>query len=92
MSATVTQMLGFIFAEGVQLATPVIVVLLVLQLAIGLMTRVAPSLNVLVVSYPLQLLVGMITLIAVLRLVPVATASWARQALEMAVHLAQSLK
>jgi len=92
MSATVTQMLGFVLAEGVQLAAPIIVVLLVLQLAIGLMTRIAPSLNVLVISYPLQLLVGMVTLIAVIRLVPVATAGWARQALEMAVHLAQALR
>jgi flagellar biosynthesis protein FliR len=92
MAATVTQMIGFIFAEGVQLAAPVIIVVLVLQLTIGLMTRAAPALNILVVGYPLQLLVGLLTLVAVLRLVPVLTESWARPALEMAAHLAQALR
>ncbi|MDE3154006.1 MAG: flagellar biosynthetic protein FliR [Acidobacteriota bacterium] len=92
LSGTITQMLGFVLADGVQLAAPVIIVLLVLQLAIGLMTRVAPSLNVLVVSFPLQLLVGLITLVMVIQLLPVAVSGWVREALELAGRLVQALR
>ncbi|HEY7790160.1 MAG TPA: flagellar biosynthetic protein FliR [Vicinamibacterales bacterium] len=85
----VTQMIGLVFTEGVQLAAPVIIVLLVLQLAIGLLSRVAPMLNVLVVGYPLQLLVGLLALAAAIRMVPAVTSDTFRHSLEMAVHLAE---
>lgn len=85
----VTQMIGLVFAEGVQLAAPVIIVLLVLQLAIGLLSRAAPMLNVLVVGYPLQLLIGLLALAAVIPVVPAVTIDAARHALELAVRLAE---
>jgi flagellar biosynthetic protein FliR len=85
----VDRMIGLVFAEGVQLAAPVIIVLLVLQLAIGLLSRAAPMLNVLVVGYPLQLLIGLLALAAVIRVVPAITVDTARHALELAVRLAE---
>lgn len=88
----VTQMIGLVFEAGVQLAAPVIVVLLVLQLAIGLLSRAAPSLNVLVIGYPLQLLVGLFVLAAVIRMLPAATSDTMRHALQLAVRLAEVFK
>jgi len=89
---TVTQMLGLIFTEGVRLAAPVIVVLLVLELAIGLLTRAAPALNIFIIGYPLQLFVGLLTLAAVVRIVPAVTADAMQRALELAVRLAQAFR
>lgn len=49
---------AIIFRTGVLLALPVLAVLLITNLAIGVMTRAAPQLNVFAVGFPLTLGVG----------------------------------
>ncbi len=52
-------LLGLVFAFGVRLAAPVIVVLLITEVGLALISRAAPALNVMVVGAPLRLLVGL---------------------------------
>lgn len=59
---TVVEMLGLIFVLGTRLAAPLILVLLVVELAMGLMARAAPMLNLMVIGAPLRLLVGLLVL------------------------------
>lgn len=51
------------FANAVRLAMPVVVALLVIYLALGVMTRAAPQLNVFSVGFPITLLAGFVFLL-----------------------------
>ncbi len=53
---------GEVFRIGMHLALPVITALLVVNLAIGVMTRAAPQLNLMSFGFPLGLLAGLWTL------------------------------
>jgi flagellar biosynthetic protein FliR len=55
-----------IFAAGLQLALPLIVTMLVVNLALGVLTRSAPQLNIFAVGFPLTLAIGFGALILTL--------------------------
>ena len=57
-------MLGLVFVLGVRIAAPVVVVLLLVELALGLLARVAPSLNVMIAGAPVRLAVGLLVVAA----------------------------
>lgn len=66
----VMQMLGVIFVMGVRFAMPVIIVLLVVELALGLISRSAPMLNLMVVGMPVRVLIGLVVIATVLPAAP----------------------
>ena len=51
-----------IFAVGLQLALPIIAILLMTNLALGILTRSAPQLNIFSIGFPITLGVGLIVL------------------------------
>jgi len=51
------------FAGGVLLALPAVAVLLVVQLAMGVMTRAAPQMNIFSVGFPVTMLVGFLAML-----------------------------
>ncbi|WP_028388416.1 flagellar biosynthetic protein FliR [Legionella fairfieldensis] len=51
---------GWMFKEAVLVALPAILALLIVNLAFGVMTRVAPQLNIFSMGFPLTLLMGMV--------------------------------
>ena len=51
---------GTIFAIALQLALPLIAILLVVNLALGILTRSAPQLNIFAIGFPITLGVGLI--------------------------------
>jgi flagellar biosynthetic protein FliR len=51
-----------IFATGLQLALPLIAILLMTNLALGILTRSAPQLNIFAIGFPITLGVGLIVL------------------------------
>ena len=53
---------GRIFSAGLQLAMPIIAALLVTQVALGILTRAAPQLNIFGIGFPITLGVGFLTL------------------------------
>jgi len=53
-----------IFLIGIQIAMPVMGALFIVQIALGIMARVAPQMNVFMLSFPLNILVGLSLLIA----------------------------
>ena len=53
---------GIIFTSGVQLALPVIAALLITNIALGILTRAAPQLNLFGIGFPVTLAVGFIVL------------------------------
>lgn len=53
---------GMLFAGGVQIALPVVIALLLVNLAFGVMNRSAPALNAMSVGFPIALIAGMLLL------------------------------
>lgn len=54
---------GRIFSAGLQLALPVVAALLITNMALGILTRAAPQLNLFAIGFPLTLGVGFIVLL-----------------------------
>lgn len=53
---------GMIFSSGVQLALPIIAVLLITNIALGILTRASPQLNLFGIGFPITLGAGFIVL------------------------------
>jgi flagellar biosynthetic protein FliR len=58
----VTSMLGLIFTFGVRLAAPLVVVLVITEVALALIARAAPAFNLMAVGAPVRLIIGLILL------------------------------
>jgi flagellar biosynthetic protein FliR len=83
-----TRLLGIVFLLGMQLAMPVIIVLLIVEVALGLVSRVAPALNLMVIGFPLRLGVGLLVLAVGIQVVPGAIVRYVPAALDAAARLA----
>ncbi|WP_151636377.1 flagellar biosynthetic protein FliR [Noviherbaspirillum aerium] len=57
---------GVIFSSGIQLALPLVAALLLINIALGILTRAAPQLNLFGIGFPVTLAVGFIVLALVL--------------------------
>lgn len=66
---------GLIFLNGLMLALPVITLLLTLNLALGMLNRMAPQLSVFVIGFPITLTVGIILMAALMPLIAPLRAS-----------------
>lgn len=62
LPATVVALLGLVFTFGVRLAAPFVVVLVIVEIAMALIARSAPSLNLLAVGAPVRIIVGLVLL------------------------------
>jgi len=90
--ASVREILGLIFTVGVRLAAPLVLSLLIVELAVGLVSRSAPSLNFMVVGYPVRLIVGLLVLAATIGTVPPVIASILDHAVEMGLDMAAAFR
>lgn len=61
-----------IFYLGVQIAAPMLAALFIVQIALGLLARVAPQMNVFMLSFPLNILVGVALLMLSLGFIKLA--------------------
>lgn len=55
---------GDIFVLGLQIASPIVAALFITQVALGLLARVAPQMNVFMLSFPLNIMIGLTLLAA----------------------------
>jgi flagellar biosynthetic protein FliR len=53
---------GRLFADGLQLALPLVGTMLLVNLALGVLTRTAPQLNLFAVGFPITLIVGLLVM------------------------------
>lgn len=63
-----TKAASLIFLNGMKLALPLITLLLILNLALGLLNRVSPQLSVFAIGFPVTLSIGMIFIILMMPL------------------------
>jgi flagellar biosynthesis protein FliR len=90
VATEVPRMLGIVFLLGTQLAMPVVVALLLVELALGLVSRAAPALNLMATGFSIRVGVGLLVLAASLAVVPDIIARYAPVALDSAARLAGS--
>lgn len=60
------ELFGYILVYAVQLALPVIVTEILVEVAVGILMRVVPNINVFVVNLQLKLMVGLLVLLTII--------------------------
>ena len=90
--SSVRDILALVFVVAIRLAAPVIIVLLVLELVIGLISRASPALNYMVIGYPIRLIVGLTLVAALVPVIPAVTNSLMESVLMSGAHLARAFK
>jgi len=90
--ASVRDTLGLVFIVGVRLAAPVIVVLLIVELAVGLISRSSPALSFMVIGYPIRLMIGLALLAALIPTIPAVTNSLVDNVLMTGANLARAFR
>ncbi|MGE3401574.1 MAG: flagellar biosynthetic protein FliR [Vicinamibacterales bacterium] len=90
--AGVRDILGLVFVVAVRLAAPVVVVLLIVELALGLISRVSPALSSMVIGAPIRIVVGLLVLALTLPTIPRVTASLVQTALRIGAQTAGAFR
>jgi flagellar biosynthesis protein FliR len=92
LSLSVARTLGLIFVLGMRIAAPMVVVLLLVELALGLLARVAPSLNVMIAGAPVRLVVGLLVVAISLTALPAVLARYVPSAFTLAADTAKAFR
>ncbi|MGE0591266.1 MAG: flagellar biosynthetic protein FliR [Vicinamibacterales bacterium] len=90
--ASVREILGMVFVVAVRLSAPIIVALLIVEVAVGLISRSTPSLNFMVIGYPIRLVVGLALVAVLVPTVPGVINSLVEAAIEMSGRLALAFR
>ena len=88
--ASIREVLGLVFVTGLRLAAPLIAVLLVVETALGLISRAAPALNFYVIGYPVRLVVGLLVIALTIATLPGVVRSLAERTITMGLAMARA--
>lgn len=86
MIEVVARMFGLVFLLGAQLAAPVVTVLIIVEIALGLIVRAAPAMNLMVVGFPVRLLVGLVALAIAVQVAPLLLARVSGRAFDLSLR------
>ena len=78
------------FVTGLRLAAPLIAVLLLVETAVGLISRAAPALNFFVIGYPVRLIVGLFVIAVTIATLPGVVRSLAERAIAAGIAMARA--
>jgi flagellar biosynthetic protein FliR len=92
LAPLVARTLGTVFVVGIRIAAPVVLVLFVVEVALGLLSRAAPQLNISVNAAPLRLFTGLAVLGATLAVVPDVIHTSLAPAFQLAARVAAALR
>lgn len=77
--AAMARMGGSLFTIGIQIAAPVLAAVFVGNLAMGVLARTAPQVQVFMLAYPLQIVIGLTVLMLSLPLLGVTMGGWSER-------------
>jgi flagellar biosynthetic protein FliR len=89
---SVMELLGVVFLLGIRLAAPLIIALLVVELASGIVSRTAPAINLMTISTPLRLVVGLLVVAAIVGVLPSLVARFAAAVATMGIQAAGAFR
>ena len=84
--------LGLIFRVALQMAAPVVFALLIVELGLGLVARVAPAMNLMVIGFPIRVLAGLVALGVAISVVPTLLRILIPRALELGARTAAAFQ
>jgi flagellar biosynthetic protein FliR len=88
--ASIRDVLAIVFVTGLRLAAPIIAVLLVLEVALGLISRAAPAFNFFVIGYPVRLVIGLVVVALTIANLPGVVRSLAERAITAGFAMARA--
>ena len=88
LPAAVRDIMGLVFTVGARLAAPIVIVLLVVEIAVGLISRTSPTLNFMIIGYPLRLVIGLVLLGALVGTIPAVTNALVESTIMLALRTA----
>jgi flagellar biosynthetic protein FliR len=88
---TLVDWAGTIFSTGLHIALPITAALLAANLALGMMTRAAPQLNIFSVGFPITLGAGFMTLYFAIVYLPAYVGRFWREAIEAGIAATRAL-
>ena len=83
---------ALVFVTGVRLAAPIVVVLLIVEIVIGFISRVTPALSFMVIGYPVRMIVGLFVLGLVVMSVPGVVTSLSDRTIRLALQAAGAFR
>ena len=89
---SVRDTLALVFVTAARLAAPIVVVLLIVEIVIGFISRVAPGLSFMVIGYPVRMLVGLFVLGLVVTTVPGVVTSLTDRTVRLALDAAGAFR
>jgi flagellar biosynthetic protein FliR len=92
LAPLVARTLGTVFVLGLRIAAPVVLVLFVVEVALGLLSRVAPQLNLTVNAAPMRLFTGLAVLATTIAVVPDVVHTSLAPAFQLAARIAAALR
>jgi flagellar biosynthetic protein FliR len=88
--ASIRDVLAIVFVTGLRLAAPIIAVLLVVEVALGLISRAAPAFNFFVIGYPVRLVIGLVVVALTIANLPGVVRSLAERAITAGFAMARA--
>ena len=88
----VRQTLELVFVTAARLAAPIIVVLLIVEIVIGFISKVAPGLSFMVIGYPVRMILGLFVLGLVVATVPGVVAGLTDRTIRLALETAAAFR
>jgi flagellar biosynthetic protein FliR len=89
---SVRDIFALVFIVGARLAAPIVIVLLIVELAVGLISRASPALSFMVIGYPIRIIVGLMLLAALIGTVPAVTNSLLEAVLVTGANTARAFR
>lgn len=89
---SIREVFALVFVTGVRLAAPVVAVILLVEVALGLISRTAPALNFFIIGYPVRLVIGLAVVAATVATVPGVTRALAERVIEAALSMAAAFR
>ena len=86
------EVFALVFVTGVRLAAPLIAVILVVEVALGLISRTAPALTFYILGYPARLIIGLAVVAMTVAAVPSVTRTLAERVIEAALAMASAFR
>jgi flagellar biosynthetic protein FliR len=92
LPAAVTQIFALVFTVGVRLAAPIVIVVLIVELGVGLISRTAPALSAMVIGFPLRIVIGLAVLAVVVAAIPGVISSLVERVIALAMQTAAAFR
>ena len=83
---------ALVFVTAVRLSAPIVVVLLIVEVIIGFISRVTPALSFTVIGYPVKMIVGLFVIGLVVATVPGVVTSLADRTIRLALETAAAFR